>query len=581
MQNKYFYRGNNSGKSRLIRGISNNILDIFNKFLSIKDVLKHGNINSCFSTLYQRYQDHQYLLSSINFKFLETNDASKIMDSLIFFNDNKGRTPKTVGNPDQLVRAQNAIIDFIKELPEGTSYIKKIEKNVLSFYIPVLRGLKPLEKNNDVYVYSDIYSNRILNDYGKKISVYTGLEIFEDIKSKLLGTEIERKVVTEFEQFLEDKIFKQNVTLIPKYKEDILHIKIGDEEQRSIAYLGDGLQALIVILYPIFKHKMELAFFFIEEPETHLHPTYQKLLLQLLSEISDLHQYFITTHSNNFLDSSYSSIFSITKENGLSKIKHLVDDNHKWETLSELGYKASDLLQTNFIIWVEGPSDKIYLNYLLEKESGVIKENIHYTIMFYAGTTGTHLVNEEEEIELITSINRNCAWICDSDKEHRVAPSKNIKIKSILENKGVFFWETTYRELENHIDKDVFINIVKRISGKPDLQYLSSNHMYGDRFKFSEPSKNTKTFERFIMSASLKAMITKIKNIVASINAKLLKAELQDCINNSIKTNNFTMNNKVKIAKEITKIGFEPDTHLKKMIKTLVQKINSFNDLPV
>ncbi len=228
-----FIGGNNSGKSRLIRGISNNILDIFNKFLSIKDVLKHGNINSCFSTLYQRYQDHQYLLSSINFKFLETNDASKIMDSLIFFNDNKGRTPKTVGNPDQLARAQNAIIDFIKELPEGTSYIKKIEKNVLSFYIPVLRGLKPLEKNNDVYVYSDIYSNRILNDYGKKISVYTGLEIFEDIKSKLLGTEIERKVVTEFEQFLEDKIFKQNVTLIPKYKEDILHIKIGDEEQRS------------------------------------------------------------------------------------------------------------------------------------------------------------------------------------------------------------------------------------------------------------------------------------------------------------------------------------------------------------
>ena len=35
-----FIGGNNSGKSRLIRGISNNILDIFNKFLSIKDVLK-------------------------------------------------------------------------------------------------------------------------------------------------------------------------------------------------------------------------------------------------------------------------------------------------------------------------------------------------------------------------------------------------------------------------------------------------------------------------------------------------------------------------------------------------------------
>ena len=35
------------------------------------------------------------------------------------------------------------------------------------------------------------------------------------------------------------------------------------------------------------------------------------------------------------------------------------------EISSELGYRASDLVQSNAVIWVEGPSDRIYVRYLI------------------------------------------------------------------------------------------------------------------------------------------------------------------------------------------------------------------------
>ena len=39
----------------------------------------------------------------------------------------------------------------------------------------------------------------------------------------------------------------------------------------------------------------------------------------------------------------------------------------KVSILKDLGYKPNDLYQTNFLLWVEGQSDKVYLNYLIQK----------------------------------------------------------------------------------------------------------------------------------------------------------------------------------------------------------------------
>ena len=52
----------------------------------------------------------------------------------------------------------------------------------------------------------------------------------------------------------------------------------------------------------IFTEK-ERCLFFIEEPDMFMHPSLQRAFLEVLSEY-DQHQYFITSHSNHFLDLS-------------------------------------------------------------------------------------------------------------------------------------------------------------------------------------------------------------------------------------------------------------------------------------
>src|ERR1017187_7950097 len=55
--------------------------------------------------------------------------------------------------------------------------------------------------------------------------------------------------------------------------------------------------------------------------------------------------------------------------------------------ISELGAKPSDLLQANGIIWVEGPSDCIYLNRWLDLfTEGRLQEGRDYQCAFYGGS---------------------------------------------------------------------------------------------------------------------------------------------------------------------------------------------------
>ena len=43
------------------------------------------------------------------------------------------------------------------------------------------------------------------------------------------------------------------------------------------------------------------------------------------------------------------------------------------------------ILQANCVVWVEGPSDRIYLKHWIEAVTSELIEGLHYSIMFYGG----------------------------------------------------------------------------------------------------------------------------------------------------------------------------------------------------
>ncbi len=125
---------------------------------------------------------------------------------------------------------------------------------------------------------------------------------------------------------------------------------------------GLGLRDLLVILY--FALSPDYRVILIEEPENHVHPEMQRKILRFLSEETEK-QYFISTHSNIFLNTTYTDkIFFTTFEEGEIKVS---DATKRTEILNELGSSVSENLVSDLIILVEGPKDTPIIEEYLKK----------------------------------------------------------------------------------------------------------------------------------------------------------------------------------------------------------------------
>lgn len=125
---------------------------------------------------------------------------------------------------------------------------------------------------------------------------------------------------------------------------------------------GLGLRDLIIILYFANSHDNS-KLILIDEVETHIHPDLQRKLLYILKEKSEK-QFFITTHSNIFLDNTFvNKIFHVTFDGKII----IVDATSRSALLNDLGFSVSDNLTSDLIILCEGPSDKPILEEFLYK----------------------------------------------------------------------------------------------------------------------------------------------------------------------------------------------------------------------
>ena len=119
-------------------------------------------------------------------------------------------------------------------------------------YIPVLRGLRPIDADHaDLYaiqINKDYFSNFISSSNTSPPEVFTGLSLYTDIMEMLLGNNRERRKIAEYQEFITKILFENKpVTLIPSLEEKAVIVKIGNEQERPIFHLGDGIQSAIII----------------------------------------------------------------------------------------------------------------------------------------------------------------------------------------------------------------------------------------------------------------------------------------------------------------------------------------------
>jgi hypothetical protein len=176
--------------------------------------------------------------------------------------------------------------------------------------------------------------------------------------------------------------------------------------------------------------------------------------------------FFLTTHSNVAIDllnkDEKAQILHVTHDKTVASVKTVSTYVESKGILDDLDVRASDLLQSNCVIWVEGPSDRIYINRWISLwTNGELSEGNHYQCVFYGGRLLAHLSSKDpDDVEgglSILRVNRNSIVMIDSDKQNQQTRLNETKQRIIaeIETHAGLAWVTKGREVENYIPANV------------------------------------------------------------------------------------------------------------------------------
>jgi AAA domain, putative AbiEii toxin, Type IV TA system len=265
---------------------------------------------------------------------------------------------------------------------------------------------------------------------------------------------------------------------------------LGEEKKGliSLSNSGSGLKTAILVLLnllvvPEIEQKKRATFTFaFEELENNLHPALLRRLFRFLEDyaVKEGATIFLTTHSSTALDvfgiSDNAQIIHVTHDGATARAAGISAHFDHLGVISELGAKPSDLLQANGIIWVEGPSDCVYLNRWLDIYSGgTLREGRDYLCAFYGGSllARTQFKAPEEAVaELVNlfRVNQNIVVVCDGDRT-RLGVGVKDRVQRIVDEvgkiPGAHIWVTSAREVENYLPGEVLSKAVG-VAGLPD-----------------------------------------------------------------------------------------------------------------
>jgi len=423
---------NNSGKSSLIDLVENLIIS--------ERVVQTAT-----------FDGQRYLEFSIKENFIN-NVANRVARKK--FPHMRGIIPSL----DGIINTLNPILD---------SKIKLINRNIVESHDLVNNGAYTKEISEEVIVHTNQFSSLIFKRINAERDInattsLTDIINFNSIEPNGDGATniirgiinssdfhpdiVQDKLFNKFKEIVEPDIQFTNIyaqTISSQHNTWEIYFKDKRNNMIPLSKMGSGVKTILMVLINLIvlpeitndKKKSDFVFGF-EELENNLHPALQRRLFNYIAEYAKEHNchFFITTHSSMVIDMfSYNplaQILHVENDGTNATVKTIETYKDGKNVLTDMGFKASDILLSNGVIWVEGPSDAIYIEMLLalyDTQNNVGLNKLNYTIQVlstaiwkYAGFDEfdwDKIENENLQNQIISlmKLNHNHLIVIDND----------------------------------------------------------------------------------------------------------------------------------------------------------------------
>lgn len=397
----------------------------FSEFKNMRNEVINAGFSEDVST---RETFESIWIKAINKKF---SISDRIIESSLVFKKGAAKVEYTVNKDIVYLLPSVAFIDDSRNFSEEET--GKTKTITASIFNTILKS--ELIRNVDIDCHNcnrDDCDKFCINAISKKEPMNLSIEELQKLinyKTKNSSVQFTSSISERFAKNYQDG-FKVNIKATSNIDKSFSIItKLFDPSLNSeveLSNVGAGVRSVYILslLQSYQAISAKHTIFIIEESELYLHPQLQKSMAKTLSEIAENNQVIFTTHSPIMLrEFSTSNIrkIKLNEENYCSIAENTTID----DVLTEIGYSSQDILNTDFILFVEGPDDKTIIELVLNKYYDVDLERLSIidtksckNIGFYATLRFLEKTKMSDEFAIIRD--------ADTKSED--------KVKEILEN---------------------------------------------------------------------------------------------------------------------------------------------------
>lgn len=342
---------------------------------------------------------------------------------------------------------------------------------------------------------------------------------------------------------------------------EIILLKIQENTKFYLHQASSGEKEILNFLLGIFAYNIKNGLIIVDEPEVHLHPKWQSLLLDLFFDLAELtqNQFIFTTHSPIFINQrTISKIVRVYKSSGKSTIKKILKSNFD-ETKDLLhiinSHNNEKIFFADKVILVEGITDRIFWEQLINIYKKAENSEIIEVLEVHGKINLQKYRNFLEKIELDNYIIADLDYILQigSEELKKMCIVDYSKIdREVINAKKSMDGQTLFKEIEEAIKSknfdaleklcnyiksrkmklpdnktpeqlQVFENFITKkmddkifVLSKGEVEdYLPEG--YGDLNKLIELIKNERTFKDFIIRGDYREKRLELSKIICSI----------------------------------------------------------------